>query len=30
VRTALDPVVGELLGVREFPVTAAGYAGLLG
>jgi transposase len=26
---ALDPV-GGLLGVREFPVTAAGYAGLLG
>ena len=26
---ALDPV-GGLLGVREFPVTAAGYAGLPG
>jgi len=29
VATALDPV-GGLLGVREFPVSAAGYAGLLG
>ena len=29
VAAALDPV-GGLLGVREFPVTAAGYAGLLG
>jgi hypothetical protein len=27
VAAALDPV-GGLLGVREFPVTAAGYAGL--
>jgi len=26
---ALDPI-GGLLGVREFPATAAGYAGLLG
>jgi transposase len=26
---ALDPI-GGLLGVQEFPVTAAGYAGLLG
>src|SRR5260221_11651363 len=29
VAAALDPV-GGLLGVREFPVTAAGYASLLG
>jgi len=29
VAAALDPL-GELLGVREFPATAAGYAGLLG
>ncbi len=29
VAAALDRV-GGLLGVREFPVTAAGYAGLLG
>ena len=29
VAAALDPV-GGLPGVREFPVTAAGYAGLLG
>ena len=29
VAAALDPV-GGLLGVREFPVSAAGYAGLLG
>ena len=29
VAAALDPV-GGLLGVAEFPVTAAGYAGLLG
>jgi Transposase len=29
VAAALDPV-GGLLGVQEFPVTAAGYAGLLG
>src|SRR5207244_497320 len=29
VAAALDPV-GALLGVREFPVSAAGYAGLLG
>src|SRR5260370_926904 len=29
VTAALDPV-GGLLGVREFPATAAGYAGLLG
>jgi hypothetical protein len=29
VAAALDPV-GGLLGVREFSVTAAGYAGLLG
>src|SRR5260370_22373060 len=29
VAAALDPV-GGLLGVREFPVTAAGYANLLG
>jgi hypothetical protein len=29
VAAALDPV-GGLLGVREFPVTPAGYAGLLG
>ena len=29
VAAALDPV-GGLLGVREFPVTAAGYSGLLG
>ena len=29
VAAALDPV-GGLLGVREFPVTAAGYTGLLG
>src|SRR5262249_44331350 len=29
VAAALDPV-GGLLGVREFPATAAGYAGLLG
>jgi hypothetical protein len=29
VAAALDPI-GGLLGVREFPVTAAGYAGLLG
>ena len=29
VAAALDPV-GGLLGVREFPVTAVGYAGLLG
>jgi transposase len=28
VAAALDPV-GGLLGVREFPVTPAGYAGLL-
>ena len=28
-RPALDPI-GGLLGVREFPATAAGYAGLLG
>jgi len=28
VAAALDPV-GGLLGVREFPATAAGYAGLL-
>jgi hypothetical protein len=29
VAAALDPV-GGLLGVREFPVSAAGYGGLLG
>ena len=29
VAAALDPV-GGLLGVREFPANAAGYAGLLG
>jgi hypothetical protein len=29
VAAALDPV-GGLLGVREFPTTPAGYAGLLG
>jgi hypothetical protein len=29
VAAALDPV-GGLLGVREFPVTPAGYAGLMG
>jgi hypothetical protein len=29
VAAALDSV-GGLLGVREFPATAAGYAGLLG
>src|SRR5258707_6982336 len=29
VAAALDPV-GGLLGVREFPATLAGYAGLLG
>jgi transposase len=29
VAAALDPV-GGLLGVREFPATSAGYAGLLG
>ena len=29
VAAALDPL-GGLLGVREFPATAAGYAGLLG
>jgi transposase len=29
VAAALDPV-GGLLGVREFPVTAAGFTGLLG
>ena len=29
VAAALDPV-GGLLGVREFPATAAGYCGLLG
>ncbi len=29
VAAALDPV-GGLLGVREFPVSGAGYAGLLG
>ena len=29
VAAALDPI-GGLLGVREFPVTAAGYARLLG
>src|SRR5260221_5363266 len=29
VAAALDPI-GGLLGVREFPVTPAGYAGLLG
>src|SRR6201984_3666729 len=29
VAAALDPV-GGLLGVREFPATPAGYAGLLG
>jgi hypothetical protein len=29
VAAALDPI-GGLLGVREFPVGAAGYAGLLG
>jgi Transposase len=29
VAAALDPV-GGLLGVKEFPVTAAGYASLLG
>jgi transposase len=29
VAAALDPI-GGLLGVQEFPVTAAGYAGLLG
>jgi transposase len=29
VAAALDPI-GGLLGVREFPVTAAGYASLLG
>ena len=29
VAAALDPV-GGLLGTREFPATAAGYAGLLG
>jgi hypothetical protein len=29
VAAALDPVDG-LLGVREFPATALGYAGLLG
>ena len=29
VAAALDPL-GGLLGTREFPATAAGYAGLLG
>ena len=29
VAAALDPV-GGLLGTREFPATAAGYAGMLG
>src|SRR6202167_6872308 len=29
VAAALDPI-GGLLGVREFPATALGYAGLLG
>jgi hypothetical protein len=29
VAAALDPI-GGLLGVQEFPATAAGYAGLLG
>src|ERR1035437_8811635 len=29
VAAALDPI-GGLLGVREFPATQAGYAGLLG
>jgi transposase len=29
VAAALDPI-GGLLGVKEFPVTAVGYAGLLG
>jgi hypothetical protein len=29
VAAALDPV-GGLLGTRQFPATAAGYAGLLG
>ena len=29
VAAALDPI-GGLLGVREFPATAAGYAALLG
>ena len=29
VAAALDPI-GGLLGVEEFPATAAGYAGLLG
>ena len=29
VAAALDPI-GGLLGVKEFPVSAAGYAGLLG
>ena len=29
VAAALNPL-GGLLGVREFPATAAGYAGLLG
>ena len=29
VAAALDPI-GGLLGVAEFPATAAGYAGLLG
>jgi transposase len=29
VAAALDPV-GGLLGVREFPATAAGFSGLLG
>ena len=29
VAAALD-AVGRLLGVREFPITAAGYGGLLG
>src|SRR5258708_8738587 len=29
VAAALDPI-GGLLGVREFPVTPAGYAGLVG
>ena len=29
VAAALDPI-GGLLGVREFPVSTAGYAGLLG
>ena len=29
VAAALDPI-GGLLGVREFPATAGGYAGLLG